>query len=288
MMTRTLLCVVAMVLFGVPLRGVPAQFPAHSGATSVEQEGVLRADALLVDAGVRSDVSTFERLWAADVMFIGNDGRIWDRLARLESFRSGQRDNAAARDLDVYVRLYRDAAVLMKTSAVAGKLEGRVFESRSILTRMFVREQGRWLLAHQHSARLEDQLPLHAMGGRLPPAPPAMPKQQDELLAVDRSLTRAGRGDRAGLEQMWTGDVVYIRSDGSVSDKARWLASAGGRFDNVPGETQTQLRVYRDGAGVLVKTSKTENGGWISTSVYIKQEDRWLLAHRHDSRLERR
>jgi ketosteroid isomerase-like protein len=134
-----------------------AQFPTQSGALSADQQEILRVDRLLLEAAVRGDVAALDSQWTSNVIFIGNDGRIWDKARRLESFRSGQRDNSASTDENVHVRVYGDTAVLMKTNWVKGVLEGRVFDSKSILTRVYVRERGTWLLSHQHSSRLEQK-----------------------------------------------------------------------------------------------------------------------------------
>jgi ketosteroid isomerase-like protein len=150
----------AFIALAVPLTVAAltaAQFPTQTGSLSADQQEIVRVDRLLLEAAVRGDVAELDRLWTADVIFIGNDGRIWDKARRLESFRSGQRDNAASTDEDVHIRVYGDTAVLMKTSWVKGVLEGRAFNSKSILTRVYVKQQGRWLLSHQHSSRLEQK-----------------------------------------------------------------------------------------------------------------------------------
>jgi hypothetical protein len=126
--------------------------------TKAEQE-VVDVDRELKDASVRGDVATLDRIWAPDVMFIGNDGRIWNKTERLEDFRSRNRTYGSERMLDFHIRVYQATAIVAFTDWVEGMRDGRSFKTRSFLTRVYMNRGGLWQLVHQQSALLERQSP---------------------------------------------------------------------------------------------------------------------------------
>lgn len=58
---------------------------------SKDQQEVLDVHRSIQEATLRSDVAALDRLWSADVMFIGGDGRVWNKTQRLKDFRSRHR-----------------------------------------------------------------------------------------------------------------------------------------------------------------------------------------------------
>ena len=100
-----------------------------------------------------------DRIWAPDVMFIGGDGRIWNKAERLQDLRTGNRRLGTSTLLDIRLRVYQDTAIVAFTDWLEGVRDGRPFRTRSYLTRVFMKRDGRWQLVHQQSAVLEREAP---------------------------------------------------------------------------------------------------------------------------------
>ena len=132
-----------------------AQISNQGSRYSKDEQEVVDVDRELNEASLRSDIATLERIWAADVTFIGNDGRIWKKAERLEDFRARNRAYASQRMLDFDVRAYQETAIVAFTDWIEGVRDGRPFRTRSILTRVYMKRGGLWRLVHQHSALLE-------------------------------------------------------------------------------------------------------------------------------------
>jgi ketosteroid isomerase-like protein len=131
------------------------QVPIPDAHYTKEQQEVVDVDRILNEAVLRGDVATLDRIFAPDVMFIGNDGRIWNKQERIEDFRSRNRAYASERMIDFHVRVYQTTAIVAFTDWVEGTRDGRSFKTRSYLTRVYMKRGGLWQLVHQQSAQLE-------------------------------------------------------------------------------------------------------------------------------------
>ena len=123
-------------------------------STSEEQE-VRDANRALAEAVRSGDVAALDRLFASDVMFVGGDGRVWNKADRLDDYRSRNRVRTAERVEEPNVRVFGNTAIVAFAGWVEGQRDGRPVESRNYLTRVFLRRDGRWQLVHQQSALLE-------------------------------------------------------------------------------------------------------------------------------------
>jgi hypothetical protein len=152
-MTRALyLSAIATVFLAVPMSG---QAPTRDAPYTKEQQEVVDVDRRLNEAVLRGDVGTLDRIFAPDVMFIGNDGRIWNKQERIEDFRSRNRAYTSESMIDFHVRVYQTTAIVAFTDWVEGTRDGRSFRTRSYLTRVYMKRGDTWQLVHQQSAQLE-------------------------------------------------------------------------------------------------------------------------------------
>jgi hypothetical protein len=131
------------------------QAPTRDAPYTKEQQEVVDVDRNLNEAVLHGDVATLDRIFAPDVMFIGNDGRIWNKQERIEDFRSRNRAYTSERMIDFHVRVYETTAIVAFTDWVEGTRDGRSFKTRSYLTRVYMKRGGLWQLVHQQSAQLE-------------------------------------------------------------------------------------------------------------------------------------
>jgi ketosteroid isomerase-like protein len=156
MPTRTVISRVASVAALLILCAVfTAQGQGQAGTYSKEEQEVRDANSALQEATLRGDVATLDRLFASDVLFIGGDGRLWNKAERLEDFRSRNRVRSSQRLEEPNVRVFGNTAIVGFAGWDEGQRDGRPFESRSYLTRVYLKRDGRWQLVHQQSALLE-------------------------------------------------------------------------------------------------------------------------------------
>jgi len=132
-----------------------AQDQGPANAYSREEQEVRDVNRTLQEATLRGDVATLDRLFASDVMFIGGDGRVWNKAERLEDFRSRNRVRSSERLEEPSVRVFGDTAIVAFAGWVEGMRDGKPVNSRSYLTRVYLKRRGQWQLVHQQSALLE-------------------------------------------------------------------------------------------------------------------------------------
>jgi uncharacterized protein (TIGR02246 family) len=132
-----------------------AQNQKNQQPYSREQQEVLAVDNAIQAAVLAGDVTALDRHWTDDVMIIGTDGRVWYKAERLKDFGSQNR-RVAAQQLDPpSIRVYGDTAVLAVAGWQKGVRDGRAFDSRAYLTRVYVKREGRWRMAHQQGTYID-------------------------------------------------------------------------------------------------------------------------------------
>ena len=90
-----------------------------------------------------------------DVIIIGTDGRVWHKAERLKDFGSKNRRVAAQQMDPPSLRVYGDTAILAASGWQKGVRDGRAFDSRAYLTRVYLKRGGRWRMVHQQGTYLE-------------------------------------------------------------------------------------------------------------------------------------
>ena len=146
------LSAIAIVVLGGVVSG---QAPTRDARYTKEQQEVVDVDRSLNEAVLHGDVAALDRIFAPDVMFIGGDGRIWNKQQRIEDYRSRNRALTSERMIDFGVRVFQTTAIVAFTDWVEGTRDGRSFRTRSYLTRVYMQRGGPWQLVHQQSATLE-------------------------------------------------------------------------------------------------------------------------------------
>ena len=98
-----------------------------------------------------TDLAWFERHWAPDASYVHMSGGVDDRTGFIERLRS-QATVYHAREIGgVEIRRYGDTAIITGWSSIDIAIQGarRLLDTR--FTRVYVREDGRWLLANSQS-----------------------------------------------------------------------------------------------------------------------------------------
>ena len=134
---------------------ISAQTESKHTSYSREQQEVLAVDNAIQKAVLAGNVAELDLHWSKDVMFVGGDGRVWNKTERLKDFQSQNRTVAGQRREQENIRVFGDTAIFTSTGWQEGIRDGRAFNSRSHLTRVYLKRGRRWQLFHQSSALLE-------------------------------------------------------------------------------------------------------------------------------------
>jgi ketosteroid isomerase-like protein len=106
---------------------------------------------------LRGDARGLEPLLASTWLLTHSDGRTQDKRDYLDELSRGSRGgrvNTAITNADVRVQVYGDAAVITGASVQSGiGADGQPFSGRFRFTRVWVRQEGHWVMVASHSSR---------------------------------------------------------------------------------------------------------------------------------------
>jgi hypothetical protein len=145
--------------------------------SQAEQE-IMKLENELVEAGLRGDAATTDRLMADDYFFMTRDGMVHenlkaallvrmksgesgtDLLARMKPDESDEPTIQPAKIDDTQVHIYGDTGVVIVRSTYKSRgKDGRVVEIPTRYLHVWARQQGRWRLAAGSSTRIEQTKP---------------------------------------------------------------------------------------------------------------------------------
>ena len=115
---------------------------------SADEKAVTQLVHEWLDALVKADLATLDRIIADDYIVTNSDGSVLGKqsLDPLIKFESATVE-------DLKVRLYGEAAVVTGTTTYKGSFNGRAFNSRGRFTDVWLKREGRWqVVASQESA----------------------------------------------------------------------------------------------------------------------------------------
>jgi ketosteroid isomerase-like protein len=148
-MKRGYAIALALLTWG-PLVAARAQQP--KAATSDPAKEVEEAYERHIDAILKKDLRTLERIWADGYVFTNSRGMLVTKAQRLENLRTGA---TAIEDLDVQdvrVRVYGDAAVSTARIALKGRYSGKEAIGGYRTTAFWVKTPGGWqMVANQQT-----------------------------------------------------------------------------------------------------------------------------------------
>jgi ketosteroid isomerase-like protein len=145
--------------------------------SQAEQE-IMKLENELVEAGLRGDSATTDRLMADDYFFMTRDGVVHenlkavllvrmksgesgaDLLARMKSDEGDEPTPQPAKIDDTQVHIYGDTGVVIVRSTYKSRgKDGRVVELPTRYLHVWARRQGRWRLVAGSSTRIEQAKP---------------------------------------------------------------------------------------------------------------------------------
>ena len=114
---------------------------------------VLAVDSQRLKAMRQNDAATLDRILAPDVSFITGDGALNPRAEYLSDVRLHKLTYARNNYTDTSVRFFGDTAILVSHAHVDGRYGSTVLRYNLLVTRVYVKNHGRWLLEAIQSTR---------------------------------------------------------------------------------------------------------------------------------------
>ena len=105
---------------------------------------------------VKNDTAALEGKLAADWKLILSDGTVLTRDELVKAIKSGKLKVTTDSVMDLEVRVYGDAAVIIGISDSKGLWDGQTFTGRDRFTDVFIRKEGKWICVSSHSSDLDE------------------------------------------------------------------------------------------------------------------------------------
>jgi uncharacterized protein (TIGR02246 family) len=142
--------VVVILLLSAAL--VPAQ--KDSGSQKAQHASVERIirklDNERIQAQINANAAALDRLYAEDFIGVGPSGAVRTKPQVIADFTSGALKFQSITTDDVQVRVYGNTAVETGRSTMKGEDKGKIVPQDTRFTRVWVKQQGRWLLVANH------------------------------------------------------------------------------------------------------------------------------------------
>ena len=125
------------------------QSAKDSHGTSVE-EAIRKLDNERIQAQIHADRKALDRIYADDFVGVGPSGTVRTKPQVILDFTSGDLKFQSITTDDVQVRVYGDTAVETGLSTMIGQDKGKTVPRDTRFTRVWVKQQGHWLLVANH------------------------------------------------------------------------------------------------------------------------------------------
>jgi ketosteroid isomerase-like protein len=149
MIARFCMAALVLVLAGTPLR---AQTVVRADGDSAAMAQIEALEYQLIDLLERRDLDAYATHLAEDYVRVNAAGQVDSKESVLDAFRSGSGGNTRTIPSDMHVRIYGDTAILSFVLTI--DRDGEI-ERRSRLVKVFVRQDGRWIMVHNQGTAIQ-------------------------------------------------------------------------------------------------------------------------------------
>lgn len=130
--------------------------PTATAQSAVEvEQAVMRLEQERVDAVIKGDLATLERIFADDLLYTHSNARVETKQQFLESVKSGNIKYEALKHSDLKVQLFGNTAVLRGKSDIKGVANGQPYALPIRFMAVYVKINGRWQMTTWQSTRVE-------------------------------------------------------------------------------------------------------------------------------------
>jgi len=141
--------VVVVLLVTAALAAAQKKSGSRAQHISVEQT-IRKLDEERIQAQIHADAAALDRLYANDFIGVGPSGTVRTKPQVIADFTSGTLKFQSITTDDVQVRVYGNTAVETGRSTMKGEDKGKTVPQETRFTRVWVKQQGRWLLVANH------------------------------------------------------------------------------------------------------------------------------------------
>lgn len=146
-MRQTLLVVVLLVTAALAAAQKESGNRAPHGRV---EQSIRKLDEERIQAQIHADATALNRLYADDFIGVGPSGTLRTKSQVIADFTSGTLKFQSITTEDVEVRVYGNTAVETGRSTMKGEDKGKTVPQETRFTRVWVKQQGRWLLVANH------------------------------------------------------------------------------------------------------------------------------------------
>lgn len=136
---------------------IAAVAPAASASADDATQAVLAAQDKRMAATIAADVAALAALMTDDLSYTHSSGVVETKTEFLDALKSGKYVYRSIAPEARRVRVYGDAAVVSGPCRISVLRGGTPTEISFYFTELYVKRDGRWLMALWHSTRLPEQ-----------------------------------------------------------------------------------------------------------------------------------
>ena len=141
---------VAILVLTVARMGEGQEQSARGSYQTRVEEAIRKLDNERIQAQIHADARALDRIYAADFIGVGPSGTVRTKPQVILDFTSGDLKFQSITTDDVQVRVYGNTAVETGRSTMIGEDKGQTVPRDTRFTRVWVKQQGRWLLVANH------------------------------------------------------------------------------------------------------------------------------------------
>ena len=154
-MRRTL--VIAVLLLTAVFVALGQKQSARTSQRRSVEQAIRQLDNERIQAQIHADAAALERIYAGDFIGVGPSGTVRTKAQVIADFTSGDLKFQSITTDEVQVRVYGDTAVEIGRSTMDGQDKGKAVPRENRLTRVWVKQRGRWRLVANHYSLLITQ-----------------------------------------------------------------------------------------------------------------------------------
>lgn len=120
---------------------------------------LLAANARYDTALIAGDSAALDQLYLPDFTYVGADGEVRNKTEQIRAFASGSIDLLEGRSHDIVVRPIGSARLTIGAFTGRVRVADNEFSFRERYSALWLADDGRWRLAHEHGSVVPDSLP---------------------------------------------------------------------------------------------------------------------------------
>ena len=124
-------------------------------AAASDEQQIRDAEKAWASAIVAKDFATLDRMLTPDLIYAHSTGAIDDKTKYLEKMRGGKQVYAAIDQNSITVRMHGNAAVAHSQIQMRGHNDDGPFNDRLMAMHLWVKSNGKWLLAAHQTTKLK-------------------------------------------------------------------------------------------------------------------------------------